>query len=299
MVFSVCLSAFKMFKVFFQYLLNRFQLIPLSLLVLSDVLVIVHIAETKETAWLQGIAVFLFVMLYLLNNRVADDKRDFEFDNKHHQNRALQSGKLSLKFLNRIGYICLTSMLALSFFFGKTAMLAITPVVLFAYWSKLDFSLPKSFKEQHFFLYNFMNMWQMLLLQSFMYFSLMNIFTLKPIMWLHIGFVFLLSLQVEVTRKIQPEKTPAFDTYSDRLGMRGALLLWGVLGIIALTLFSILASELSISGFTINIALICCVALLSLGGGAYYFLKSKSAEGLFWLTVIMTYIGQNLVMIYG
>lgn len=288
-----------MIKTFIQYLLNRFQLIPLSLLVLSDVLLIVHIAGTKENAWPQGIAVFLFVMFYLLNNRVADDKRDFEFDSKHHQDRALQSGKLSLKFLNRIGYICLMSMLALAFFFGKTAMLAITPVVLFAYWSKLDFSLPKSFKERHFFLYNFMNMLQMLLLQSFMYFSIMNIFTLKPIMWLHIGFVFVLSLQIEVTRKIQPEKTPAFDTYSDRLGMIGALLLWGVLGIIALILFSILASELYISDFSINITLISCFVLLSLGAVAYYFLKSKSAEGLFWLTVIMTYIGQNLVLIYG
>lgn len=288
-----------MIKTFIQYLLNRFQLIPLSLLVLSDVLLIVHIAGTNDNALFQGFTVFLFVMLYLLNNRVADDKRDFEFDNKHHQDRALQSGKLSLKFLNRIGYICLASMLALSIFFGKTAMLAITPVVLFAYWSKLDFSLPKSFKEQHFFLYNIMNMLQMLLLQSFMYFSVMNTFTLEPIMWLHIGFVFLLSLQVELTRKIQPEKTPAFDTYSDRLGMRRALLLWGAVGMTALSVFRILAKELSISVFTINIALICCVVLLSLGGGAYYFLKSKSAEGLFWLTVIMTYIGQNLVMIYG
>lgn len=288
-----------MAKAFIQYLLNRFQLIPLSILVLSDVLLIIHIAEAEDQGWLEGAAVFLFVMLYLLNNRVADDKRDFDFDSKHHQERALQSGKISLKLLNGVGYFCLFSMLALSFFFGQAALMVVIPVVLFAYWSKLDFSLPKSFKERYFFLYNFMNMWQMLLLQSFMYFSIMNTFILKPIMWLHIAFVFILSLQVEVTRKIQPNKTTALDTYSDRLGMGGALILWAALGLISLYLFSILASELTISTFTINAALICFVAGLAVGGGTYYYVKSKSAEGLFWLCVILTYVGQNLVMTYG
>jgi len=291
-------------QVYIKYLLQRFQLIPLSLIVLSDVLVIARITAQQDFENFQEgnerlISVFALVILYLFNNRVGDDKRDFDFDNLYHPERAVQKGLISLKQLAILGYLTMAFMVIFATILGMYALILMPIVLCFAWWAKRDFFLPTTFKQEHFFVYNFINMLQMLILQTFIYMSLMQSFRLTSIMWLHIAFVFVLSLQVEVTRKIKTEPTLGNDQYSDRLGMNGSLTLWFMLGVLAVVLFSAVAHF-----FQINVMLIINAAFISLvvmiAGAIFYSkMRNKLGESIFWLAMILAYVGQNCVLAYG
>jgi len=286
-------------KSYTDYLLKRFQIIPLSVLVLSDVLVIGRIADVTSNGWWVQATVFFMVLAYLFNNRVGDDKRDFAFDALHYPDRAVQQGTIGLKQLEFLGTLTMMAMVGLAWLLGMTSFLLVIPVWLFGWWAKKDFSLPVWFKEKYFFLYNFLNMLQMLVLQVFIYLSLIDSFDLTPLIWLHVAFVFALSLQVEVTRKIKVQPTTANDMYSDRMGMPWALTLWMLLGAICVLLSSMLAVQMSIELSVVWISATCWMLIML--AGAMYYLKKRvsSAENVFWLAMIVSYVGQNLVLAYA
>jgi hypothetical protein len=73
--------------------------------------------------------------------------------------------------------------------------------------------------------------------QIIIYGSIINSLDFTPFIYSHILFVFILSIQVEKSRKINPELILANDLYSDRMGMGRSIILWGFFGI-----FSILDS---------------------------------------------------------
>ena len=68
-------------------------------------------------------------------------------------------------------------------------------------------------------------MLQLLFLQIFVYVSILNSFQINKTILIHIIFVFLLSIQVEITRKIKPTLSSGNELYSDRLTMKGSLIL--------------------------------------------------------------------------
>jgi hypothetical protein len=198
-----------------------------------------------------------------------------------------------------LGYVALGAMLLLSFFFGRVSTILVLPVWFFSLWAKYDFSLPTHFKEKRFYAYNLLNMTQMLILQIFVYCSLINAFDLTPTMWLHIAFVFILSLQVEVTRKIKPIRTLGNDQYSDRMGMGNAIILWALLGLLAFATYFLLASAFCDD---MSIALLVGSMLLFymlLTGYIYWKKRSEAYENLFWTGMIVAYVGQNIVLAYA
>ncbi|MCO4806654.1 MAG: hypothetical protein KC456_08675 [Flavobacteriales bacterium] len=286
-------------KAYSQYLLKRFQIVPLSILVLSDVLVISRIVEVDNQGWWTQAAVFFMVLAYLFNNRVGDDKRDFEFDAIHYPERAVQKGTIGIKQLETLGTITMALMALLSIVLGWTSVMLVLPVWFFGWWAKKDFSLPVTFKENYFFVYNFLNMLQMFVLQVFIYLSLLDSFEMRPIIWLHVAFVFGLSLQVEVTRKVKVAKTKAMDLYSDRMGMGGSIILWLVLGLVCNLIFGVLGVSMGVGPIIILSAMGCLFLIQVTGALLYFKSKKESYENLFWLAMISTYVGQNLVLAYG
>lgn len=291
-------------QVYIKYLLHRFQLIPLSLLVLSDVLVIARITAQQDSENFQEdferlLAVFALVILYLFNNRVGDDKRDFDFDNLYHPERAVQKGLIGLKQLAILGYLTMAFMVIFAALLGMYALILMPIVLCFAWWAKRDFFLPSAFKQEHFFAYNFINMLQMLVLQTFIYLSLMQTLRLTSLMWLHIAFVFVLSLQVEVTRKIKTEPTNGNDQYSDRMGMNGSLTLWFILGVLAVILFSAVAHFFQIEPSIITAAALLSLTIMATGAIFYSRVNRQIGESIFWLAMIVAYVGQNCVLAYG
>ena len=93
------------YKIFINYLSERFQIIPLSILVASDILVIYRITYDQNILIWKYVISFIFVILYLFHNRLADDRRDYDFDKNFYPNRAVHKGLISLSQINNFSYI--------------------------------------------------------------------------------------------------------------------------------------------------------------------------------------------------
>ena len=287
------------YKIFINYLLERFQIIPLSILVASDILVIYRITYNQNILIWKYVIYFMFVILYLFHNRLADDRRDYDFDKKFYPNRAVQKGLISLRQINNLSYIAIFLMLIIAGSFSFLSLAIFTLLILYTLVAKKDFFLPKDFKEKHLFVYNFLNMIQILSLQIFIYVSIINSLDFTHFIYSHILFVFILSIQVEISRKIKPEISLANDLYSDRMGMGRSIILWGVFGIFSIINSAYLAYIIGIQLNTILFLEFIMLTLFFIGGTLYYLKKSLTYENYFLAIMILTYIGQNLFLAYA
>ena len=287
------------YKIFINYLLERFQIIPLSILVASDILVIYRITYNQNILIWKYVIYFMFVILYLFHNRLADDRRDYDFDKKFYPNRAVQKGLISLRQINNLSYIAIFLMLIIAGSFSFFSLAIFTLLILYTLVAKKDFFLPKDFKEKHLFVYNFLNMLQILSLQIFIYVSIINSLDFTHFIYSHILFVFILSIQVEISRKIKPEISLANDLYSDRMGMGRSIILWGVFGIFSIINSAYLAYIIGIQLNTILFLEFIMLTLFFIGGTLYYLKKSLTYENYFLAIMILTYIGQNLFLAYA
>ena len=287
------------YKIFINYLLERFQIIPLSILVASDILVIYRITYNQNILIWKYVIYFMFVILYLFHNRLADDRRDYDFDIKFYPNRAVQKGLISLRQINNLSYIAIFLMLIIAGSFSFLSLAIFTLLILYTLVAKKDFFLPKDFKEKHLFVYNFLNMLQILSLQIFIYVSIINSLDFTHFIYSHILFVFILSIQVEISRKIKPEISLANDLYSDRMGMGRSIILWGVFGIFSIINSAYLAYIIGIQLNTILFLEFIMLTLFFIGGTLYYLKKSLTYENYFLAIMILTYIGQNLFLAYA
>ncbi len=287
------------YKIFINYLLERFQIIPLSILVASDILVIHRITYNQNIFIWKYVIYFMFVILYLFHNRLADDRRDYDFDKKFYPNRAVQKGLISLRQINNLSYIAIFLMLIIAGSFSFLSLAIFILLILYTLVAKKDFFLPKDFKEKHLFVYNFLNMLQILSLQIFIYVSIINSLDFTHFIYSHILFVFILSIQVEISRKIKPEISLANDLYSDRMGMGRSIILWGVFGIFSIINSAYLAYIIGIQLNTILFLEFIMLTLFFIGGTLYYLKKSLTYENYFLAIMILTYIGQNLFLAYA
>ena len=287
------------YKIFINYLLERFQIIPLSILVASDILVIYRITYNQNIIIWKYVIYFMFVILYLFHNRLADDRRDYDFDIKFYPNRAVQKGLISLRQINNLSYITIFLMVIIAGSFSFLSLAIFTLLILYTLVAKKDFFLPKYFKEKHLFVYNFLNMLQILSLQIFIYVSIINSLDFTHFIYSHILFVFILSIQVEISRKIKPEISLANDFYSDRMGMGRSIILWGVFGIFSIINSAYLAYIIGIQLNTILFLEFIMLTLFFIGGTLYYLKKSLTYENYFLAIMILTYIGQNLFLAYA
>ena len=287
------------YKIFINYLLERFQIIPLSILVASDILVIYRITYNQNILIWKYVIYFMFVILYLFHNRLADDRRDYDFDIKFYPNRAVQKGLISLKQINNLSYIAIFLMVIIAGSFSFLSLAIFTLLILYTLVAKKDFFLPKYFKEKHLFVYNFLNMLQILSLQIFIYVTIINSLDFTHFIYSHILFVFILSIQVEISRKIKPELSLANDLYSDRMGMGRSIILWVVFGIFSIINSAYLAYIIGIQLNTILFLEFIMLILFFIGGTLYYLKKSLTYENYFLAIMILTYIGQNLFLAYA
>ena len=287
------------YKIFINYLLERFQIIPLSILVASDILVIYRITYNQNILIWKYVIYFMFVILYLFHNRLADDRRDYDFDIKFYPNRAVQKGLISLRQINNLSYITIFLMVIIAGSFSFLSLAIFIILILYTLVAKKDFFLPKDFKEKHLFVYNFLNMLQILSLQIFIYVTIINSLDFTHFIYSHILFVFILSIQVEISRKIKPEISLANDLYSDRMGMGRSIILWVVFGIFSIINSAYLAYIIGIQLNTILFVEFIMLILFFIGGTLYYLKKSLTYENYFLAIMILTYIGQNLFLAYA
>ena len=284
--------------ILFNYLLERFQIIPLSAIVITDMMVIDRLTSTKEIPLWKFLLSFVFIIVYLFHNRVADDQRDFDFDMKYYPDRDLQKGMISLGFLERVSFLMIGLMITISTIMGRLSLTFFLPLFLYTMLARKDFFFSERFKIKYLFINNIINMFQLLLLQVFIYVSILDNLLLDYILLVHILFVFILSIQVEITRKTNPHISLGNELYSDRLGMKGAILLWNFFGIASIIISIIICVLLGIRIEDILFFELIILAICSLCGIIYLKNQSSFSENVFWFGLLVSYIGQNMILIY-
>ena len=134
-----------------KYLLKRFQIIPLLALVITDMMVIDRLTSNREIPFWRFFFSFVFVLAYLFHNRVADDKRDFEFDMEYYPDRDLQKGIISISFLERASFIMIGLMIVISVLMGQLSIMFFLPLLFYTILAKKDFLFLETFKLNTFF----------------------------------------------------------------------------------------------------------------------------------------------------
>ena len=282
----------------FKYLLKRFQIIPLLALVITDMMVIDRLTSNREIPLWRFFFSFVFVLAYLFHNRVADDKRDFEFDMEYYPDRDLQKGIISISFLERASFLMIGLMIIISVSMGQLSIMFFLPLLFYTILAKKDFFFPDNFKIKYLFTYNIINMLQILLLQIFIYVSILDDLILDNILLFHILLVFILSIQVEITRKTKPNTSKGNELYSDRLGMKGAIMLWMFFGVGSMVISSTICVLLGINVKDILFYEAIIFTICFISGSKYLKNPTSFSENIFWCGLLVSYIGQNLILIY-
>ncbi|MCF7834367.1 MAG: UbiA family prenyltransferase [Candidatus Pacebacteria bacterium] len=283
----------KLIKSFLKYQQERFPLLFLLPISLSGV--IGAAAILGQHNWVTIISATCVTVAFIFHIRVIDEIRDFTHDTEFHPDRPIQKKTISIKELKILRLISLFIFFMISIIFSlKTFMLAVL-VFLYSSLAGHDFFCSKKIRK-YFYLYNLLNMVQLVGLQLIVYTMFGWNFTFTLIVVSHIIIVFLLSSLLEVGRKIKlvDKETFGKDTYSAHLGFRGAIILFSI--IFVLVLFP-LGYILSVSGKLYGLATPFFVSILGLYiSVTHHFKKTIQSEKLFALFYFMYYIVINITL---
>jgi len=167
-----------------------------------------------------GIA-FITLVLFMFHIRVLDEYKDYHFDLKYHSTRPVQRGLISLRELLYMDILGLILMFSINVYFFPNSTFFILLALGYTIVTGNDFFLGKKIRKK-FYLYNFLNMLQLLIFQFYLYHIVNPQFSFFELtLLLHFVFVLLNISFLEVARKIQPVSSQkrGMDTYSERLGV--------------------------------------------------------------------------------
>ena len=286
-------------------LLHRFNIyqkerFPIAILifttlavVLSSAAVVIPTEDKISNYVLEIIISSITLILFLFHVRVIDEYRDFGFDSKYHAERPVQRGIISLKELFTLSIIGLIIQVVLNIYIAPRA---------FTFWlisfgytiiAGKDFFVGKWIRKR-FFLYNIINIFQMLFLQFYLYALFNPSFSFSnPLLLAHFVFVMFNLALLEFARKMKTnsEETKGKDTYSSRLGMKKASIVFMIIYVIVFSIFLYMFFKIDgnliyylISLFFINLITLSTVLYLSLKNKkSTKFLEGSS--GLFYIAM--------------
>jgi 4-hydroxybenzoate polyprenyltransferase len=283
----------KLVKSFFKYQQERFPVLFLGLVSLSGV--VGTSAVLGNHNWITVIFGTLVTITFLFHVRVIDEIRDFEHDTEFHPDRPIQKKLISIKELKILRAISLVIFFGISIIFSLETFVFAGYLFLYSSLAGRDFFCSKKIKK-YFFLYNLLNMIQLIGLQLVVYTMFKWNHSFSPIILAHITIVFLLSALLEIVRKIKlkENETLGKDTYSSRLGYGGSIILFAINFIlIILPLLYILFLVGKIPSIIIPLF----VCFLGLYGSLMHFVKkTKLTENIINLLSFVYYLTINIVL---
>ncbi len=280
-----------LFSALIKYQKIRFPLVLLVPTTLTSVLGSAAILGTIN--WLLITLTFLVAIAFLFHLRAIDEIRDFRHDTMYHTERPVQKGIISIKQLKIARKIALVVFFGICAFYSLTSLIIAIGLFLYSSIAAKDFYVADRIRK-HFFLYNFLNMLQLVGLQFVIYTLLRWNLSMSPIIWWHLAAIFLLSLLLEVMRKVKlpSEETAGKDTYSDHLGFKGSILFINI--VMAATLVSLNSIRGIIGGsilFPAVIFMICIAASV-----LHSRVRKSASEKLLFLSVLVYYCTINLAI---
>jgi 4-hydroxybenzoate polyprenyltransferase len=292
------------FSRFNKYQRERFPFAILIFTTLSVVLSSAAILYLDNFSWnLHLIKIVLATVagiIFMFNVRVLDEVKDFDFDSKHHPERPIQKGKISLKDLLFINAIFLLVLFFISIYSSYLAFLFLLGALIYSLVAGFDFFMGRKIRK-HFFIYNALCLLQLLLFQMHVYLILFPTLNFADsLLYVHFFFVLANSGVIEVGRKMKVKKNESTgkDTYSSRMGKKRATGFF--LAIILLSFISF--SYIFLSIFQLNwwflLALI--FLILELGSLVFYIssdkeIVEKTLEGV----GVLFYLSLHMILFLG
>jgi len=291
------------FKRFYEFQKERLQLEVLifttSAVVLSSVVVSLPLGENIFNYWKEIIVSFVTLLLFMFHIRVLDEHKDYEFDTKYHKDRPIQRGLISLKELLILDIIGLIVLFVLNMFFPLRAIIFLFIALGYTLLAGNEFFMKKWIRKR-FFLYNFLNLLQLLFLQFYLYSLIDPKFSFKDVL-LTVHFVFVLFnvgiLEFARKLKAKSEETDAKDTYSSRLGIKKSVLVYILICFTVYGLFLYMFSSLGFSWilFAISLTFLNLVILTTL---IYMFNNNKPSSLLLQSFAALFYISMHLILVF-
>lgn len=230
-------SLFTSARNFYSYQKERFPVVVLGLSFLPAILS--SGAVVTGTAHFEFVTLALVVSLaYLLHVRIIDEFRDYEHDLEHHKDRPLSVGIITLKDLRRIDWIAIIVVIVVATYSSSQALLIALVMLIYSFLARNEFFLGWKFRR-HFYLYNAVNLVQMLLLQVLVYILATETFFFTTIIAMHFLFTATGTIIFDFLRKVKSpgQDGTGQDTYTWFLGLGNALLVYAAFATVNITLF--------------------------------------------------------------
>lgn len=224
-------------KNFYIYQKERFPIVVLGLsflpAILSSGAVVASQAEFKFV-----LIALIVSVAYLLHVRIIDEFRDYEHDLRHHKERPVSSGIISLKELRVIDWLAIVAVPLASLYSGTGALLIAVAMLFYSYFARKEFFLGLQFRR-YFYLYNAVNLVQMLLLQILVYTIANPSLSFTTLVTVHFLFTTTGTIIFEFLRKVKSPGNDGTgkDTYTWFLGLNNALLIYAIFATFNILLF--------------------------------------------------------------
>lgn len=276
-----------------DYQAERSPLIPM--IIMAAVTVGVLWRFSHASVWRYTASVII-VVLYLIQIRASDEKKDFEHDNQFYRSRPVQRGLVTLGELNSVKWFAVWSQLLLYASFLNWRILL--PGLIsqgYAYLTRKEFFV-RNWIREHFFIYNFSHYIQLIIL----FFAILNIIEPTGRTYGQLLLFTVLNIAVvELGRKtLAKEADVAKDTYSYYLGYRGTAIAVTVASIINLAVTSWLIWQNPRSLFWLALPALAFLAIVSFAN-RFGIRPNKSNQELMENSVLLGFVVAMVSVILG
>lgn len=286
-------------KNFYSYQKERFPLLILCCSFLPVILSSGVVTAGQATVGFVVSAMALS-LLYLLHIRIIDEERDIDHDRIYHPDRPIVRGLISLRELAIINRIALVTLFAVALATNRTVVYIVCAMLIYAFLARHEFYLGTRLRR-HFFIYNAVNLGQMILLQLCIYVvaSEGNLMITQLLVY-HFIFTTIGTIVFEFLRKVKVPGNDGIgsDTYTAHLGFTASLISYTVL--LTLSIIFFVQSSLSLPNIPLLVTVgTGCVATVSyLTILLNYFSQTKRSNERMQLLFIMWYAYANWLLFF-
>jgi len=284
-------------KRFNIYQKERFPIFPLVIslfpAILSSGAVLNNISISNS------ILTLIATILYLLHIRIIDDHRDFEHDNIHHIERPVQKGVISKKELISIDITAIIIFLIISALINIYAFYIAIVMYFYSYLASQDFFI-KKYIRKYFFVYNIINLLQMILMQIFVYYTFTDKLNFNLLILIHFLFTSIGSITFEFIRKLKIPGNDGTgeDTYTWHLGFAKSLILYAFFCFFNIVSFTILINLIINKTLLYFIFSGIIYTILMIIVFIHKYKKSYTTDLILRLSFLLSYATLNLIIYY-
>lgn len=285
------------FKRLYVYQRERFPVVILSISLLPAILssgaVVGGVVSVTFVIWALVVSV-----MYLLHIRIADEYRDFVHDSIHHTDRPLQRGLITLDELRYVDWCVLGVFGSVAVWLGGGFMWWGGIMIAYSWFARYEFFLGQKLR-QHFFLYNAVNLLQMLLLQVGIYLIAGAQMSAVPLLLgLHFLFTTIGTIVFEFLRKVTPpghDGTGA-DTYTWFVGFSWSLMVYALFAVLQMGVFLLIGTHLAVLSLVYVGWLIVVAVPMLVSLGIAYRRPTERVTQLLQLVYMVMYAGCNILI---